>query len=116
MSNDQSPDNQPNLPSHIAYSVEEGRGDKSHWNKIGAAWPTKGDGLSLKLNALPVDGNVVLRSREELDRLRAERSAHQDGSEVAQGATGQVSTPPNQPTSGNERQGSETSQSVQPKM
>lgn len=61
------------MPSHIAYSVEEGKGDKNHWQKIGAAWPAKNDGLTLKLNAIPLDGVVSLRSREELERLRAER-------------------------------------------
>lgn len=60
-------------PSYVAYSVEDGKDDKSHWQRIGAAWPAKGDGLNLKLNAIPVDGRVVLRPREELDRMRAER-------------------------------------------
>lgn len=64
----------PNQPSYIAYSVEEGKDDQNHWQKIGAAWPAKGGGLSLKLNALPVDGRVALRSREELERMRAQRS------------------------------------------
>ena len=67
----------PKLPSYIAYTVEEGKGDQNHWQKIGAAWDTKGGGLSLKLNALPLDGKVALRSREELERLRAERQEAQ---------------------------------------
>ena len=71
-----------NHPSFIAYSVSEQGKDQSHWQKIGAAWPTKGGGLSLKLNALPLDGKVALRSREELERMRSEKaqssSQHQD--------------------------------------
>ena len=67
-------ENKPKLPSHIAYTIEEGKDNqKNHWQKIGAAWPTKGGGLSLKLNAIPIDGNIALRSREELELLRAER-------------------------------------------
>jgi len=66
-------ENKPKLPSHIAYTIEEGKDNQNHWQKIGAAWPTKGGGLSLKLNAIPIDGNIALRSREELERLRAER-------------------------------------------
>ncbi len=70
-------ENKPKLPSHIAYSVEEGTGDKNHWQKIGAAWPAKDGGLSLQLNALPIDGKIALRSREELERMRAERQQTQ---------------------------------------
>lgn len=70
---DSSDENKSRLPSHIAYSVEEGSGDKNHWHKIGAAWPTKEGGLSLQLNALPLNGRIALRSREELERMRAER-------------------------------------------
>ena len=66
-------ENKPKLPSHIAYTIEEGKDNQSHWQKIGAAWPTKGGGLSLKLNAIPIDGNIALRSREELEKMRAQR-------------------------------------------
>lgn len=66
-------DNAPKLPSHIAYSVEDGKGDQRHWQKVGAAWPTKEDGLSLKLSAIPLSGNIVLRSREALEAMREER-------------------------------------------
>lgn len=63
-----------NKPSHIAYTVKDGKGDQSHWTKIGAAWPAKDDGLTLQLDAIPRDGVVQLRSREALERLRAERA------------------------------------------
>lgn len=66
-------ENKLKLPSHIAYSVTEGSDDKNHWQKIGAAWPAKDGGLSLQLNAFPIDGKIALRSREELERMRAER-------------------------------------------
>jgi hypothetical protein len=75
VSTDDFSENKPNLPSHIAYSVEAGKDDKSHWHKIGAAWPTKGDGLNLQLTAIPLDGNIVLRSRDELEKMRSEREA-----------------------------------------
>ena len=78
MSNDFS-EKAPQKPSYIAYNVENSGNDsaKSHWQKIGAAWPTKGGGLSLKLNSIPLDGNVVLRSREELEKMRAQRGQAQ---------------------------------------
>jgi len=74
MSHDYS-DNKPKIPSHIAYSIESGNGEKSHWNKIGAAWPTKDGGLSLKLNALPIDGRINLCLRDEVERMRAKRQS-----------------------------------------
>ena len=64
-----------NQPSHYAYTVEKGRDDKSHWQKIGAAWETKGDGLSLQLKSLPLDGKIALRSREEVEKMRAQRQS-----------------------------------------
>lgn len=57
----------------FAYTIEEGNNDKNYWHKIGAAWPTREGGLSLQLTAIPIDGKVALRSREELERIRAER-------------------------------------------
>jgi len=48
-------------PTLIAYVVKErGKGKKAIWTKIGAAWPHgNGKGLSLELQALPLDGRVV---------------------------------------------------------
>lgn len=75
MSTDDLSDTKSNRPSHIAYSVEPGKDEKGHWHKIGAAWPTKGDGLNIQLTAIPLDGKIALRSREELEKMRAEREA-----------------------------------------
>ena len=74
MSSDNFTEDQPNRPSHIAYTVEAGKDDKNHWHKIGAAWQTKG-GLNIQLTAVPIDGNIALRSREALEQMRAEREA-----------------------------------------
>lgn len=47
----------------------EGRdGPASFWTKIGSAWWNKdGEGISLQLDALPVDGRLVLRPPFEDD-------------------------------------------------
>jgi len=82
-------ENKPKLPSHIAYSVEEGVDGKNHWQKIGAAWSAKDGGLSLKLNAMPLDGKIALRSREELERMRAERQNQAQAQAPAQEITPQ---------------------------
>lgn len=81
MSTDDFSENKSNLPSHIAYSVESGRDDKNHWQKIGAAWRTKADGLNIQLTAIPLDGKIVLRSREELEKMRAEREAQSNSAQ-----------------------------------
>ena len=48
-------------PALIAYSVREREGLKAIWTKIGAAWPHgTGAGFTIQLDALPLDGRVVL--------------------------------------------------------
>ena len=48
-------------PDHLARHVTQ-KGDKSYWNKVGAAWAHKDDkGFTLQLESLPVGGRIVLR-------------------------------------------------------
>ena len=52
-----------NKPALIAYSVKEARdpAQKAIWTRIGAAWPHgKGPGSSVQLDALPIEGRMVL--------------------------------------------------------
>ncbi len=55
-------------PTLIAFSVTE-RGDKSYWNRIGAAWENKdGEGFTLQLDFIPVNGGrIVLRTPKQED-------------------------------------------------
>ena len=49
-------------PSHVAYQVRDtGHGKKGYWNRIGVAWTTKGNGFSIQLESVPLDGRIVLR-------------------------------------------------------
>jgi hypothetical protein len=54
--------NPSNKPTHRAFAVSK-RGEKSHWQEIGAAWAHKdGKGFNLKLDYLPLNGaELVLR-------------------------------------------------------
>lgn len=62
MSNDQ----ETKRPSHIAYQVREGEENKSYFNRIGAAWTHKdGEGMTIQLDSLPVDGRVTIRTAQE---------------------------------------------------
>jgi len=46
-------------PALIAYAVTENAG-KSHFTRIGAAWPNTKGGFGIRLDALPVAGEIVL--------------------------------------------------------
>jgi hypothetical protein len=45
--------------------VSRENGDKTFYPEIGSGWNVVKDGISLQLNALPVDGKCVLFSRED---------------------------------------------------
>jgi hypothetical protein len=49
-------------PDYICYTVKEIEGrDKSIFNRIGAAWSHEsGEGHTIQLDALPLDGKIVL--------------------------------------------------------
>jgi len=52
-----------NLPSHYVYQVQDRDGDQTAiWTRIGAAWPHQdGNGFSIQLSAVPLDGRLTLR-------------------------------------------------------
>lgn len=54
-------------PTHRIYAVTKREGAKSYWAEIGAAWAhEKGDGMSLKLNMLPLNGaDIVIRAASD---------------------------------------------------
>lgn len=51
-------------PALIAYAVTENAG-KSHFTRIGAAWPNTKGGFGIRLDALPVAGEIVLLPPQE---------------------------------------------------
>lgn len=54
--------NTPKYPTHALFHVTEGKDDKNHWVRIGAAWPHKdGKGMSISLDLLPRDGRISMR-------------------------------------------------------
>ena len=63
----------PKTPDFIAYHVLT-KGDKTFWNRVGASWLHQdGNGMSLQLETLPMDGRIVLRAprNEAEERARA---------------------------------------------
>lgn len=51
-----------NRPALIAWQVRDNRsGGKAIWTRVGAAWHHRnGEGLSIQLDTLPLDGRIVL--------------------------------------------------------
>jgi hypothetical protein len=51
-----------NAPDYLAWHVTQ-KGEKSFWNKVGAAWAHKdGKGCTLQLETCPINGRIVLRA------------------------------------------------------
>jgi hypothetical protein len=52
--------------TYSAFAVQDGRkGQKSYWTRIGRLFPREdGKGQDLVLNALPVNGRIVIRQDE----------------------------------------------------
>jgi hypothetical protein len=56
-----------NKPSHVAYQVRDGK-DTGFWTRIGVAWTSRdGKGFVIQLNAIPLDGKIILRVPEPKD-------------------------------------------------
>jgi hypothetical protein len=48
-------------PKYHAFVVKDRGEDQKFWTRIGAAWEhSKGGGLNIELDALPLDGKIVL--------------------------------------------------------
>ena len=49
-------------PTHRVYTVKDGKADKkAFWTRIGSAWPHKnGTGFTIRLDALPLNGELVM--------------------------------------------------------
>ena len=53
-------------PALIAYHVREVTEGKDFWTRIGSAWSHKdGNGYTVQLDAVPIDGRITLRRPEE---------------------------------------------------
>ena len=61
-------------PAFEAFTVREGSKGKSYFTRVGAAWPTKnGNGVTLYLDALPVDGKLILMPPKAKQEGRCDR-------------------------------------------
>ena len=59
-------DTTPKRPSFGAFQVKDGPEGQSYFNRIGSAFAHKdGQGHTVQLDAVPVDGRVILRTPQE---------------------------------------------------
>ena len=58
-----------NKPALFAYAVKDrGKNRKAIWTRIGAAWPHEnGKGFTIELEAMPLDGRLVLTEPKQDD-------------------------------------------------
>lgn len=65
--------------SLYAYAVEDApRGQKSYWTRIGRLFAHKdGKGYDIVLNALPINGRIVVRQEEPKDEAKGDAPAQQ---------------------------------------
>ncbi len=62
-------------PAYRAYTVIKREGQDDYWLNVGTAFPHKdGDGYNIILQALPIDGKIVLRPPKEDDEKPKEKN------------------------------------------
>ncbi len=63
-------------PALVAYAVEDARkGRKAYWTKIGRLFAHEDDkGFDLVLNALPVNGRIVIRQEQTREEAEADQA------------------------------------------
>ena len=60
-------------PSHTCFNVRSrGQGRDPYWMPIGSGWVNKDGSLNLTLDALPIDGKIVVRIRKDETATSAE--------------------------------------------
>lgn len=75
MSDNQDDGGQKKQPSYHAFQVDNGQDGSSYFNKIGVGFEHKdGQGHTVNLSSIPVDGKIVLRTPQE--RLQDLRNQH----------------------------------------
>lgn len=53
---------QPKKPTHNVYVTKAGADNRTFWSRIGGAWEHKdGNGLYIRLDTLPINGQIVIR-------------------------------------------------------
>jgi len=52
-------------PAFVAYNITQNASGKNRWNPVGVAFENKDSSINVKLNSLPVGGQIQLRVPQE---------------------------------------------------
>ncbi len=61
-----------NVKMKVVYTIVETKGGKSFWMKVGIGFINHDGSINLKLDALPVNGNLQVRDYEPRDDRRSD--------------------------------------------
>ena len=79
---------QPKQPSHRAYTVIRREGQDDFWLNVGLAFPhADGKGFNIMLQAMPLDGKIVLREPTD-DEQQPEPAGQRDDRRTRQPRSG----------------------------
>ncbi len=71
--------------AYRAFSVTRREGDEDFWLQIGAAFPhTDGKGFNVVLQALPLDGRIILRVPKDDEKPTEQRPRERDQRDTRQ--------------------------------
>jgi hypothetical protein len=77
---------QPQQPTHRAYSVIKREGQDDYWLNLGLAFPHKdGKGLNIILQAFPLDGKIVCREIADDEPEQQQSPPARSGSQQRRG-------------------------------
>lgn len=65
----------------IVYVVTK-RGEKSFWTRVGVAFTNRDGSLNVKLEALPINGELQIRDQKERDNEGGSRGGSNDSDDV----------------------------------
>lgn len=54
-------------PDYEVWTIIEREGHEDFWQRLGSAWTNKDGSINVKLNGLPVNGGLQLRSPRDRD-------------------------------------------------
>ena len=81
-------------PLQRAYSITEDKNGKEYWNPVGFATPHKdGQGATVKLHSVPVNGEVVLRDLRDQKMQQYDQQQHQQQQAQQEQPDAQVARP-----------------------
>ena len=59
-------EDQMNIPTHSCFTGRNrGEGKKAYWARVGSAWTNRDGSFTVRLDALPMNGEIVIRPRKD---------------------------------------------------